>query len=54
MKSRRRQKPDLFFVVLVLLALGMSITLAYQVHLYYGLDPVPIAEHLPDIPIFGG
>lgn len=42
--KRSRRKPDLFSILLITVALGMSLTLAYQVHLYYGVDPVPIAN----------
>lgn len=42
--QRRRRKPDLFSVLILAVALGMSVTLAYQVNVYYGGDQVPIAR----------
>jgi hypothetical protein len=42
--KRSRRKPDLFSVVLIALALGMSVTLAYQINVYYGASAVPIAK----------
>ena len=45
--KRNRRKPDLFAVLLVILALGMSVTLAYQIHVYYGANAVPIAKEAP-------
>ncbi len=45
--KRSRHKPDLFSVLLVSLALGMSVTLAYQVSVYYGASAVPIATSSP-------
>jgi hypothetical protein len=45
--KRSRRKPDLFSVLLVVLALGMSVTLAYQIHIYYGAHAVPIAKQAP-------
>lgn len=45
--KRSRHKPDLFSVLLVALALGMSVTLAYQVSVYYGASAVPIATSSP-------
>lgn len=42
--KRNRRKPDLFSVLLIALALGMSITLAYQINVYYGASAVPIAK----------
>jgi hypothetical protein len=45
--KRSRRKPDLFSVLLIAVVLGMSLTLAYQVNLYYGADSVPIANQAP-------
>lgn len=42
--KRSRRKPDLFSLLLIAVVLGMSLTLAYQVNLYYGADSVPIAN----------
>lgn len=52
--KHRRRKPDLFSVLLIVVALGMSATLAYQVNVYYGGDQVPIAKQTPAAGIFGG
>lgn len=52
--KRRRQKPDLFSVVVILVVLGVTATLAYQINVYYGADPVPIAEQTLGTGIFGG
>lgn len=55
MTSKRcRRKPDLFSVLLLLVTLGMSATLAYQINLYYGTDQVPIAKRSPSAGIVGG
>lgn len=45
--KRSRRKPDLFSLLLIAVVLGMSLTLAYQVNLYYGADTVPIAKQAP-------
>ena len=52
--KRSRQKPDLFSVLLVAVALGMSVTLAYQINVYYGVSDVPIATQTPAGPRPGG
>ena len=52
--KRCRRKPDLFSVLLLLVALGMSATLAYQINVYYGADPVPIAKQAPSADVAGG
>jgi hypothetical protein len=52
--KRCRRKPDLFSVLLLVVALGMSVTLAYQINVYYGGDQVPIAKQLPSVGGFGG
>ena len=55
MNSKRcRRKPDLFFALLVVVALGMSVTLAYQVNVYYGGNQVPIAKQAQSPAGFGG
>lgn len=52
--NRYRRKPDLFSLLLILVALGMSGTLAYQINVYYGADQVPIAKQAPTVGIAGG
>jgi hypothetical protein len=52
--KHHRRKPDLFSVLLIVLALGMSVTLAYQVNVYYGANAVPIAKQAPSGPRSGG
>ncbi|MCG6863611.1 MAG: hypothetical protein LJE70_20495 [Chromatiaceae bacterium] len=52
--KRCRRRPDLFSVLLILLALGMSVTLAYQINVYYGADQLPIAKQAPTGNIAGG
>jgi hypothetical protein len=52
--KRCRRKPDLFSVLLLVVALGMSVTLAYQINVYYGGDQVPIATQSPSAGGFGG
>lgn len=52
--KHRHRKPDLFSLVVILLALGMTATIAYQVNVYYGADRIPIAEQTPSSGIFGG
>jgi len=53
-RKRHRRKPDLFSVLLIVLTLGMSVTLAYQVNVYYGANAVPIAKQAPAGPRAGG
>jgi hypothetical protein len=52
--KRCRRKPDFFSMLLIVVALGMSATLAYQVNVYYGGDRVPIAKQAANSGIFGG
>jgi hypothetical protein len=52
--KRCRRKPDLFSVLLIVVALGMSATLAYQVNVFYGGDQIPIAKQAPISGGFGG
>jgi hypothetical protein len=41
---RRRSKPDLFNMLLILVLVGMSVTLAYQISVYHGQSEVPVAR----------
>lgn len=52
--KRNPRKPDLFSVLLVVVAVGMTLTLAYQVNVFYGGDRVPIANQTPVGPRVGG
>jgi hypothetical protein len=52
--KRCRRKPDLFSMLLIVVALGMSATLAYQINVFYGGDQVPIAKQTPAAGIVGG
>lgn len=45
--KRGRQRPDPFALLLLVLALGMSLTLAYQVSLYHGKQAQPVARQAP-------
>ena len=49
-----RRKPDLFSVLLIVVTLGMSVTLAYQINVYYGANQVPIAKQASTPGGFGG
>ena len=49
-----RRKPDLFSILVLVVALGMTVTLAYQVNVYYGSDQVPIAEQISSTRAVGG
>ena len=42
--KRSRRKPDLLALLLIAVVVGMSLTIAYQVNLYYGAETVPIAN----------
>ena len=52
--KRSRRKPDLFSLLLIVVTLGMSVTLAYQINVYYGGAPVPIARQGPAAAGVGG
>lgn len=55
MNSKRcRRKPDLFSMLLIVVALGMSATLAYQINVYYGGNQIPIAKQASSPGGFGG
>lgn len=46
MSYKRRQKIDLFSLLLVVVATGLSLTVAYQIHLFYGNGELPVAGEL--------
>jgi hypothetical protein len=50
LSSRPPRKPDLFVVLLLVVAAGMSATLAYQVNLYYNNDDLALASQTQDAP----
>ena len=52
--QRSRRKPDLFAVLLIAVTLGMTVTLTYQINLYYGGDAPPIARQAPATGNLGG
>jgi len=52
--QRKQSKPDPFSVLLILVTLGMSITLAYQINVYYGVDRIPIAKQTQTVGSVGG
>lgn len=55
MSSKRcRRKPDLFSALLVAVALGMTVTVAYQINVYYGGGAVPIARQSQPAGRIGG
>jgi hypothetical protein len=45
--KRSRRKSDLFPILLTVVAIGVSATIAYQISIYYGGTPVPIASQAP-------
>jgi hypothetical protein len=52
--KRSRRKPDLFSLVLIVAVLGVSVTVAYQINVYYGGNAVPIAKQGRAAPGAGG
>jgi len=53
-QERKKGRLDLFSVLLILVTLGMSVTLAYQISVYYGVDQIPIAKRTPTVTSIGG
>jgi len=49
-----RRRFDLFSALLTVLAIGMSLTLAYQISVYYTGDAAPVAKQSPARPVVGG
>jgi len=56
MISRRpSRKPDLFAVLMLAVALGVSATVAYQVNVYHNGDDLSLARHAQSLnPASGG
>jgi len=52
--QRKRRKPDLFSVLLIAVTLGMTATLAYQLHVYHEVEPVPVVTRAPTTGNVGG
>lgn len=52
--KRRGRRPDLFKILLTGLTVGMTLTLGYQINLYYGAQVQPMAERAPTPSIVGG
>lgn len=49
--NRHRRKTDLFSLLVAFVVLGMALTLAYQINLFYGGKMVPIARQAPVVAI---
>lgn len=45
--KRNRRKSDLFPILLTVVTIGVSVTIAYQISIYYGGNTVPIASQGP-------
>jgi hypothetical protein len=43
MSYKRRDRIDLFSLLVVAVIVGLSLTVAYQVHLFYGNGELPFA-----------
>lgn len=52
--KRHGRRPDLFKILLAGLSIGMTLTLGYQVSLYYGAQVQPVAERVPTQSIIDG
>lgn len=52
--KRRGRQPDLFKVLVLALAVGMTLTLGYQINLYHLDRAQPMAERAPTPPIIDG
>jgi len=54
LQYRSRRRPDLFSVLLAVVAIGLSLTVGYQINLYYGDQDPPVAKQAPVIPGIDG
>lgn len=52
--KRHGRRPDLFKILLAGLSVGMTLTLGYQVSLYYGAQVQPMAERVSSQSIIDG
>lgn len=52
--KRRGRRPDLFKVLIAGLTIGMTMTLGYQISLYYDAQVQPVAERSPSPAIIDG
>ena len=52
--NHRRPRRDPFFLLIIAVAIGMAITLFYQIQVYYVGDSTPIARQGPDGRSVGG
>jgi hypothetical protein len=52
--KRGRRRYDPFSLLLTALAIGMTLTIAYQVSLYYGGPQEPVAKQTPARNVVGG
>ena len=50
LSSRPPRKPDIFVVLLLVVATGMSATLAYQINLYYNNSDLALASQVQATP----
>ncbi|MFE8034680.1 hypothetical protein [Thiohalocapsa marina] len=53
-KHSRRRRVDPFAVLVAVVALGMTLTLAYQILLYHGEPAPPVAKETQVRPNVGG
>jgi hypothetical protein len=52
--KRSRRRPDLFSVLLAVALIGLTLTLGYQINLYYGGQEPPMATQAPAVPVIDG
>ncbi|AGA91942.1 hypothetical protein Thimo_3264 [Thioflavicoccus mobilis 8321] len=46
-RKHYRRKLDLFSLLVAFVVVGMALTLAYQINLFYGGQMIPIAKQAP-------
>ena len=52
---RPSRKPDLFIILLLLVSVGMSVTVAYQINLYHNNSDLSLARQAQNVlPAAGG
>jgi len=45
--KRSRRRPDLFSILVAVVVIGLTLTVGYQINLYYGDQEPPMAEQAP-------